>query len=425
MTKAILAITLVFLFSSALGVLAQGAELPDPGLTPDSHFYFLERAVERIGTFFTFGDAKKAQRHADLAVERLAEARAMAEEGRPGLVEKTLERYKNQLQNSLAQIEKAQAKGKSIERVMEVAARVGQATSLHLEVLVEVNQRVPQEDSGIIEAAMKASLKGHAQAVEVLKAQNALGSVPEAVSLPSQVEPEVKERIEAHVEQQMEIEKALEGIDTSKPLKEICQEQGGTPEMCAQFPAEPLKSFEQIEDFCTESGGPPELCSSLEEKCKEFGVTSPNQCFLFLSVSSVKVYTAASPEAHLVPERSSSIESAPTAPLPEQQQMIENREGEAVFQRAPGIEGRSLKVVECEFRELIFYFSDTCPPCQRVKDEGTIENLVKLGVGVSQVSLGPSIEEWPVDGVPSFVINKEAHLGYKTFGQLKELLRCR
>jgi hypothetical protein len=40
----------VFLFSLGTGVLSQETELPDPGLTPDSPFYFLETIAEGIGT---------------------------------------------------------------------------------------------------------------------------------------------------------------------------------------------------------------------------------------------------------------------------------------------------------------------------------------------------------------------------------------
>jgi len=281
----------VFLFSLGTGVLAQETELPGPGLTPDSPFYFLETIIEKIGTFFTFGDLKKAERHAALAAERLAEARTVVEKGKPEFAEKILERYRMQLQNSIARAEKAQAKGKNTEKVMEVLARVGKATSVHLEVLAEVYEKVPEQAKTAIENAMKASVKGHEKAVEALKAQDALGEVPEEATLPVQVPQQVRERVQMKVQQELEIEKVLEGIDTSKSLRDICKEQGGTPEMCEQFPLEKFKSFEQIEDYCTGLGAPPEVCATLEAKCREFGVTEANECFILLSVSSIKAYS--------------------------------------------------------------------------------------------------------------------------------------
>ncbi|GAH70340.1 unnamed protein product, partial [marine sediment metagenome] len=200
-----------FLFSLGTGVLAQETELPSPGLTPDSPFYFLEIIAEGIGTFFTFGDLKKAERHATLAAERLAEAQAVVEKGKPELAEKTLQRYENQLNNSIARAKKAQAKGQNTEQVM---ARVGKATSVHLEILAEVYEKVPEQAKPAIENAMKASVKGHEKAVEALKAQNALGDVPEAVSLPTKVPQEARERIQRKVQQELGIEKVLESFES-------------------------------------------------------------------------------------------------------------------------------------------------------------------------------------------------------------------
>ena len=283
-----LLITLAFLISLGPVILAQEIELPDPGLTPDSPFYFLEIIVEEIGTFFTFGDLKKAERHATLAAERLAEAQAMAEKGNPELAEKTLERYGMQLQNSIARAEKAQDTGKNIEKVM---TRIGNATSKHLEVLAEVYEKVPEQAKPAVENAIKVSLRGHEKAVEALKSKDALGEVPEVASLPAQVPQAVRERIQVRVQQESEIEKTLESIDASKSLRTLCTEQGGPSEACEQFPPENPKSFEEIEAFCTELGGPSEICTSVEAKCREYGITTPNKCFLLLMMGNVSAVT--------------------------------------------------------------------------------------------------------------------------------------
>ena len=297
-----LLITSALLFSLGPVVLAQETEFPDPGLTPDSPFYFLETIIEEIGTFFTFGDLKKAERYATLAAERLVEAKAVVEKGKPELVEKTLERYEMQLQNSIARAEKAQAKGKNTEKVM---AMVGKATSKHLEVLAEVYEKVPEEAKPAVENAMEASLKGHEKAVESLKARNALGEIPEEATLPAQIPQEARERIQIRAQQELEIEKALEGIDMSKSLRDICAEKGGTPEMCEAFPLEKFESFKQIEDYCTGLGGPSEICTSLEDKCREFGVTEANECFILLSVSSIQTYQSAELKTVPLEERDS------------------------------------------------------------------------------------------------------------------------
>ena len=293
-------ITSAVLFSFGTGVIAQETELPDPGLTPDSPFYFLETIIEEIGTFFTFGDLKKAERYAVLAAERLAEAQAVVNKGKPELVEKTLERYQMQLQNSMARAEKAQTKGENTEQVM---ARVGKATSKHLEVLAEIGEKVPEEATSAIENAMKASLKGHEKAVEALKARNALGEVPETVSLPDEVPQEVRERVQARVQLELEVEKAFEGMDTSKSIRDNCTEQGGPPEACEQLPDQVFKSFKQIEDFCLELGAPSEICTSVEAQCREYGITTPGKCSLLLMMGSVSVSSTPAPEQQMEESR--------------------------------------------------------------------------------------------------------------------------
>jgi len=326
MKKIVLITILSFLLpSSGIQVSAQEADLPSPGLLPDSPFYFLETIAEAIGTFFTFGDLKKAERYATLAAERLAETQAVVEKGKPEFAEKTLARYENQLNNGIARAERAQAKGQNTEKVMEVLARVGKTTSIHLEVLAQVYEKVPEEAKPAIENAMKVSVKGHEKAVEVLKAQDALGEVPEEVPLPVEVPVEVRERIQMRVQQELEVEKAERAkendIQSFESFRAFCVEQGAPPEMCASFvnelqnlglfgafcteqgrlppemcekiPPEGFKSFEQIEAFCIEAGGTPELCSSVEAKCREAGVTTPDECFLVLMTATVT--TSASP----------------------------------------------------------------------------------------------------------------------------------
>ena len=317
--------------------------------------------AEEIGTFFTFGDLKKAERHAILAAERLSEAQAMVEKGKPEFVEKTLERYRMQLQNSIARAEKAQTKGENAEKVMTM---VGKATAKHLEVLAEVYEKVPEQAKSAIENAMKVSIKGHEKAVEVLKAKDALGDVSEEITLPVQIPQEVRERVEMRVQQELEIEKALESIDTSKSLKEICTEQGGTPEMCEQFPLEKFESFKQIETWCIEQGAPSEICTTLEDKCREFGVTTPNECFILLSVSTIKTYQSVELKSVPLPslseeemeERRRMEEENRTLKLQTPQETIEiSIEGlkEGVIEMPVGEEGRFIEIhrVEPEGKE--------------------------------------------------------------------------
>jgi len=157
---------LAWLVFGAIPSLAQTeADLPSPGLTPDSPFYFLERLFEGIGTFFTFGEVAKAERYVKLAAERVAEAKAVVDKGKPEVAEKALTKYQEYLEKSLAKAEEAQAKGK---RVAEVAEIVSQATIKHLAVLEEVLEKVPEPAKSAILQAREVSKTGQVKALEAL-----------------------------------------------------------------------------------------------------------------------------------------------------------------------------------------------------------------------------------------------------------------
>ncbi|OGO24197.1 MAG: hypothetical protein A2144_13050 [Chloroflexi bacterium RBG_16_50_9] len=61
---------------------AQDEDLPDPGITPDSPFYFVDNWGKNISLFFTFGPEAKVRKALKYAEERLAEAQAMAVKNR-------------------------------------------------------------------------------------------------------------------------------------------------------------------------------------------------------------------------------------------------------------------------------------------------------------------------------------------------------
>jgi len=320
-------LTLSILFSGA-GILAQDTELPHPGITPGSFFYFFEIISEEIGNFFTFGNLKKAQRYAALAAERIAEAQAVIETGNSEAAEQALKRYEDQLEKALASVERAMLKGDNVEEVSDTIAEatgkhltvleevlekvpeqakesivkakdasmsgqkdalralagenperateinlravevrlnrveiraeegrtedmeeaikefenqykfgeeisqiaeglgrdtttveqlIGRATSLHLEILADVYERVPEQAKQVIERAMEVSVKGHERTVESLKTKGDLDQVPEEIPMPESVSEEIKRRIESKVREELR----EEGIEIQRSETEI------------------------------------------------------------------------------------------------------------------------------------------------------------------------------------------------------------
>ncbi len=142
--------------------------LPDPGTLPGSPWYAFKRMSEGIGTFFTFGDAAKAERFLELSERRLAEAERLAAKGEQELAEEAVGRYQRQLENALARAESAKERGLDVDEVLE---KVSEATLKHQEVLAGVYEQVPEQAKPAIERAMNAGMRGHEEALDAINGE--------------------------------------------------------------------------------------------------------------------------------------------------------------------------------------------------------------------------------------------------------------
>lgn len=79
---------------------------------------------------------------------------------------------------------------------------------------------------------------------------------------------------------------------------------------------------------------------------------------------------------------------------------------------------------KCQVKKITFYYLDNCDFCNKVKQEGTISKIEGLGVKVDKInaSVGPVRHNF--EEVPTFVIDNKVYEGYRTFGEIKELLVC-
>lgn len=140
--KKILLPIVVLSFLIGISVFAQNNELPAPGMTPDSSFYFLKSWKESIQTFFTFGAENKAKQCLHLAEVRLAEYQKMIEKGKTEIAEKTFEKYERQLDRALEKVDEARAKGKDVGNINE---EIKGKRIKHMEILGEVSEKMPVE----------------------------------------------------------------------------------------------------------------------------------------------------------------------------------------------------------------------------------------------------------------------------------------
>ena len=146
---------------------AEAVEEPiyTPRLLPDSPFYFLKRIKERIELFLAQAPEAKAEKYAELATRRIAEAKVMIKRNKNQFVVKLMEKHQEHLDKAEKKIEEAREKGKDVERVLAIVA---EATSIHQKVLADVYEKVPEQAKEAIEHAMEVSSRGQERALEAI-----------------------------------------------------------------------------------------------------------------------------------------------------------------------------------------------------------------------------------------------------------------
>ncbi|HCP08809.1 MAG TPA: hypothetical protein DIT25_03370 [Candidatus Moranbacteria bacterium] len=158
----LLALVFVFGFVGIVGA-QEGQALPDPGITPDSPFYFLDKWGKGISLAFTFGTEAKAKKQLIIAQERLAEAEQMEEEGKTEAAEKAVEQYGKMVSAAAENVAKAARSGEGFPDAL--AGLLATTTSISQTVLGKVYVQVPEQAKGAIERAMQTSTRGMQEAV--------------------------------------------------------------------------------------------------------------------------------------------------------------------------------------------------------------------------------------------------------------------
>lgn len=130
-------LTLTFCLTGT--VYAQEDEgLPEPGITPDSPFYFADRWMEQLVLRFTFREEAKAQKALQYAEEKLAEVDAMLSRNEVRATIQATNEYGNYL--AIA----TRATGQAGQKGTHTAEMVAWATSKHLGILGDMADNVPQ-----------------------------------------------------------------------------------------------------------------------------------------------------------------------------------------------------------------------------------------------------------------------------------------
>jgi hypothetical protein len=103
---------------------AQEAEttLPDPGTTPDSPFYFMDKWGKSLSLMFTFNVENKAQKALRYADERMAEIDAMMAKNKIKEATRAANEYQNCLAIATKNMEQARLKGADVSEKVALMA---------------------------------------------------------------------------------------------------------------------------------------------------------------------------------------------------------------------------------------------------------------------------------------------------------------
>ena len=116
--------------------------LEAPGILPDSPFYGLGRAFERIQLALTFDVAKKAELRLKQAEKWLAELQEMERRGKPEFAKRLSEDYSEGINETQEFVNKSKALGRNIEAL---ETHLNERLNKHLAVLQRVREQVPEQ----------------------------------------------------------------------------------------------------------------------------------------------------------------------------------------------------------------------------------------------------------------------------------------
>lgn len=153
MQKTVLVVSILMMAGMAA---AAPSDLPKPSQTPGDTFYFLDRFSERmelaVAKVPVIGSPElEAKVRANHAAERLAEARKLAEKNESEKVDRLMEEYSEQVNMSVRNARKAND--------TELSRRLGNVSDNHVEVLQDVQRKVPEPAKKGIQNAIENSQK--------------------------------------------------------------------------------------------------------------------------------------------------------------------------------------------------------------------------------------------------------------------------
>jgi hypothetical protein len=195
----IIAILALMLCSSGVAY-AQEAEatLPDPGILPDSPFYFAKSWGRAIHLLFTFDNLEKAELELRFANEDALAIEKLCEKGKNELAEKHCEKFQERFQRAIQSMEKAKQEGKDVEVLVE---KFNENHLRQQQVLARVLEKVPEQAKEGVLNAIANSASGWENAIERIQGKHKMEQFREELNLQirnmgEETRLEIQERLE-------------------------------------------------------------------------------------------------------------------------------------------------------------------------------------------------------------------------------------
>ena len=186
----------------AQGEVEEGAvsigDVSDPGILPDSPFYFVKGWGRAIRLVFAFNAQEKAELALRFANEDALAIKKLCDKGKCQLAGKHCEKFQEQFQRAIQGMERAREEGKDIEALIE------KLKGNHLrqqQVLASVLEKVPEQAQEGILNAIENSSSGLENAVERIQGKKEMEQFREELNMQfSNVGEETRIRIQERLE---------------------------------------------------------------------------------------------------------------------------------------------------------------------------------------------------------------------------------
>ena len=191
-------------------------ELPDPGITPTSPFYFLDRFGDWLKLNLTFNPVKRARVKAEILEERLSEMNKLSEEGNEEEVqglEQEIEEGVNELHQKAEELDK---EDKPLAPVLE---KIEKLSLKRQRVLERILDKVPENAKPAIEKAIERGIEFAKKRRQILMRQKAKGLIDEEKA--KEIIENRLEKIKDHLEAQKEKLDKIDDPEKREMLKSI------------------------------------------------------------------------------------------------------------------------------------------------------------------------------------------------------------